>query len=171
MANKSKFAKFALTTTSGILAAILAGLVLRFVDKFEGIFAVLNPVLDLNSRVWLWLIIGIPFVGLFIVIKTIYNKNNRDKYIEKEGVISGLKFRWKESKDSIYNLQCFCPRCDYELTRDRKPYVVTFDSWALPSCPRCGFRSNALEHHDLRDIVEREIERKRRSLEQTTGTV
>ncbi|MCY3680392.1 MAG: hypothetical protein OXH16_03285 [Gemmatimonadetes bacterium] len=176
MANKSK-----ITVISGLLSILVSvlALVSLFVDKFEGILAILNPVLDLIRWVWyfffsnhsfsldgwLWLIIGaLTFVGLFVVLKTVYDKNSRDKYTEKEGVISGLKFRWKESKGSIYNLRCFCPRCDYELTRDRNTYVKTFGSWTLPSCPGCNFRSNALEYDDLRDLVEREIERKKRNL-------
>ena len=134
----------------GIFIAVVAGVILDTVLKLPilgsiigsisavGTFLFSDHSFSLNG--WLWLIIGIlTFAGLFTVMKIIYDKNSRDKYREKEDVISGLKFRWKESKDSIYNLQCFCPRCDYELTRDRSPYVVTFDSWALPSCPRCGF--------------------------------
>ena len=163
---------------NGIIATVVGGLILTGIlaiipkarnflwDLILWIWTFLFSDHSFSLYGWLWLIIGISaFVGLFIVMKTIFDKNSRDKYREKEGEILGLKFRWKESKDSIYSLRCFCPGCDYELTRDRNPYAVTFDSWALPYCPCCDFRSNALRRNDLRDIVEREIERQRRSLE------
>ena len=167
---------------AGIITTVVGGLILYVIKEARNFFwsfllriwSFLFSDHTLSFSGWLWIIIAIPtFVGLFVaglfVVRIISNKNNSngDKYRNEEGIISGLKFRWKGSEDSIYGLQCFCPKCDYELTRNRNPYVGLFDLWTLPSCPGCGFTSEALLNEDLEDLIEREIERKKRSIKTT----
>ena len=163
---KNHIINWGITATAGVVAIIVAGWIAGwynylsyFLDLVLGVWWFLFTDHRLVFSGWVILILGVlALFGLLsaIIICVIRIENKKNPYQKREDVISGIKWRWKQHKDQVSDLQGFCPKCDLELV---------FNSFICETevcCERCGIDFPGLPEN-YKGVIIREIQRQYRA--------
>ena len=110
---------------------------------------------------WVLLLIGLfALLGLGIILMIILGALIfPNKQVQQcEDIVHSVKWCWKQDGKEIWDLRCFCPECDLELS----PIQYGYERMASFRCRNCSFRLAVAEVGDIELVVKREIERRAR---------
>lgn len=171
---------------NGIIAAVIAGILLSFWPAVRGIFV--TALRDVWSAVkflakisfdnyetpgWLILIfIALVVLTCIRIITTVRKKKEPGVYdLYRRDLLFGAIWEWSYDGENIKNLNCMCPSCEGELVYERhpkSPRITRYDD--EPDnikliCENCGeIRGKIMGQMNFAlGTVEREIRRKIRT--------
>lgn len=145
----------AINIRNGVIASVIAGIILMLIPSVRS-YAVefFLWTWSITSGLWraLWaehlvsgwvilLVTGVALVGLFAILlslRKVFGKKDFHSYTED--LIYGAVWRWGWTSDRIFNLWCFCPRCDATLVYDDsscRNYLVNVSRTDF-ICENCG---------------------------------
>jgi len=111
-----------------------------------------------------YLIVGIVLLLVVFALYYTFFRVQEDFYNYKDDTLYGVHWRWSWKKDTIMNLQCFCPSCDSVLVYEND--FILHKTYFL--CPTCDEQKAVIGGGDSKysfGIVKREIQRKIRTKE------
>jgi hypothetical protein len=161
---------------SGVIGAIIYAVLARLISQWWplpwrsvlAVFAFLGG----ETYVWNWLLAVLGVVTLIAVFQwAAAIRRRREPWRQyTEDTFNGYKWRWEYDGSKPWNLRCFCPKCDFEITN----YFGKnwSDGWTTPrdECPHCKAQIPPLgDKHAVWNSVSLLVEQRIRTGEWAAG--